>query len=248
MPDAAIGQSKRPLLGEQTADSLIRNTWRVYRRHFGRVVLTFALPTFPLFVLATVPPEPWNLAFAYPFLAALFIASGALTIVVSDICLGNAPSVRRSFSQVLRRRTWLKLITAALLGSLLVYLGLVLLLVGAVWAFIRLIFSPVVVALERRSGRAAIRRSFQLTRGQFWRLFGLFALTFLLASLVAIILVVPVGVVALANEELSGLLVFLLLFAWYWPVLGIATVLLYYDQRVRREGYDADALSEDMMR
>ena len=248
MPDAAIAQTERPLLGEQTAGSLIRNTWRIYRRHFGRIVLTFALPTFPLFVLSALPPEPWNALFVYPFLAVLFIASGALTIVVSDICLGNAPSVRRSFSQVLRRRTWLKLITAALLGSLLVYLGLLLLVVGSMWVFVRLVFSPTIVALERLSGRAAIRRSFQLTRGQFWRLFGLFTLTFLLASLVTIVILVPASLTALISEDLGGLVVFLLLLAWYWPVLGIAIVLLYYDQRVRREGYDTDALSEDLMR
>ena len=32
------------------------------------------------------------------------------------------------------------------------------------------------------------------------------------------------------------------------PVASITTVLLYYDQRVRRESYDAQALSEDLMR
>jgi len=32
------------------------------------------------------------------------------------------------------------------------------------------------------------------------------------------------------------------------PAMALTMVLLYYDQRVRRESYDAQALSEDLMR
>jgi hypothetical protein len=32
------------------------------------------------------------------------------------------------------------------------------------------------------------------------------------------------------------------------PVVGITMVLLYYDQRVRREAYDVQGLAEDLMR
>ena len=126
---SAVGTSRAPLLGEQTAGSLIRNVWRVYRKQFVRIRVIFVLPTYPLVVLGLVVSEPLVLAFD----VMVYIAWGALAVAISDICLGTAPSVRRSYSRVLRRRTWVKLLTVALLTTLLVYLGLLLLLVGGIW-------------------------------------------------------------------------------------------------------------------
>ena len=114
MAGSAVAPSERTLLGEQTAGSLIRNVWAVYRRHFLRIGLIFVLPVYPLVALGVLVSSGFLLAFE----VLVYVAWGALTIAVSDVCLGTVPSVRRSYSQVLRRRTWLKLFTAALLTAL----------------------------------------------------------------------------------------------------------------------------------
>jgi hypothetical protein len=251
--------SERTLLGEQTAGTVIRNVRRVYRRHFLRMLLIFVLPTLPLAVLS-IAVSFW---FSWAFLPVAFVAWGALSIAVSDICLGNRPSVRRSYSQVLRRRVWVKLLTTALLTTVLVYLGLLpgsavggvcaaitqagdwivwpFAAASGIWVLVRLAFAPTVVALERRSGRAAVRRSFSLTRGQFWRLLGVLVPIFVIVALLAVALGIGAG------SEAAGLAL-LCLTLLVSPALGIAVVLLYYDLRVRRESYDLDALSEDLMR
>lgn len=239
-----VGTSKPVLLGEQTAGSLIRNVWAVYRRHFVRIALIFILPTFPLLILVIVLPD-----FLLLFEVVVYVAWAALAIAISDICLGTRPSIRRSYSQVLRHRVWIKLFTAAVMTAVLTYLGLLLLIVGSFWVQIRLVFVPTVVALERRSGRAAIRRTWGLTSHQFWRLFKSLVLIFVTFLVVAAPLIAVGAVVWGADSPRVGkILVYLGFLGVLAPAVGIAVVLLYYDERVRRESYDADALSEDLMR
>ena len=241
-----VGTSARALLGEQTAGSLIRNVWAVYRRHFVRIAIIFVIPTFPLLVLSVSVSDSFVLAFDL----VMYIAWGALAIAISDICLGTRPSVRRSYSQVLRRRVWVKLFTTALLTAVLVYLGVLLFIVGVFWVYTRLAFAATVVALERRNARDATRRSWALTRGQFWRLFGLLVLILVTFLLVASPFIVIGAVVGAAEHSavVGTILVYLGFNAVLAPAVGIAVVLLYYDARVRSESYDADALSEDLMR
>lgn len=258
IPDAVLGSSERALLGEQTVGSLIRNVWRVYRQHFVPIVFTFFLPTFPLLLLAQMvrtSSEGLALAAMFAYTMMVFVAFGALTVLLADICLGTMPTVQRSFALVLRNRTWLKLLRTSLLVALLTWLGILLLVVPGMWFALRSLFSSTIVVLEGRSGRDAVRRSFALTRGQLWRLSGLFFLVALLGSVFLFVVVLVVALVggfggmdeghmAHALEVLSNLLSLGLVM----PALGIAMVLLYYDQRVRRESYDAQALSEDLMR
>lgn len=258
IPDTVLGSSERALLGEQTAGSLIRNVWRVYRQHFVPIVFTFFLPTFPLLLLAQMvraSSEGLALAALFAYMVMLFVVSGALTVTLADICLGTMPTVQRSFARVLSNGSWLKLLVTGLLVALLIWLGILLLLLPGMWFAGRSLFSSTIVVLEGRSGRDAVRRSFALTRGQFWRLSGLIYLVALLgfvflfvvsfvAALVGGFGGMDEGHMAHALEVLSNLLTLGLVM----PALGIAMVLLYYDQRVRRESYDAHALSEDLMR
>ncbi len=243
------GRVDAPVVAEQTARSLIHNIWSIYRRGFVPIVLTYVVPVFPVLAVVFLTPQgSWQAILIYFLFALMYVALGALTITVGDICLGNAPNVGRSFSQVLRQRLWLKLIGLGLLITLLPFLGLVIVFVGYIWVFVRLIISPPILVLEGRSVLGSIRRSWQLTRGQFWRLFGLFLLVLLWAFIISLIPTVLASLLSGVSYNSGVALFYLLIVGWYGPVLGIAGVLLYYDQRVRREGYDADALTEDMMR
>jgi uncharacterized membrane protein len=113
-----------------------------------------------------------------------------------------------------------------------------------------------IVVLEDRRNRAAIRRSFALTKGQAWRLFGLLLLSFLLAFVVSLLLTLVMVFIgtAVAGPESALVKLYLPLLMYLINVVlaslvsSMFVVLLYYDQRVRRESYDAQALAEDLMR
>jgi uncharacterized membrane protein len=267
MGSALPPNARRVLLGEQTASTLLANIVHMYRHHFGVVVgcaaLPYVLPAMMLtFAVGNLKPGERQPALLVAAFAAfglayvnLFLVPAALTVVLSDICLGNAPTLKRAFSRVLGRRRWWHLFTTSILLGLAMTVGLILVIVPGVWLLVRTVFAVPVVVLEGRRNRDAIRRSFVLTKGQVWRLIGLFFLTFLLAELASILLGLVLGVTgrAVAGAQSPVQLYLFMSNAFIGFVLGTTVssmllVLLYYDQRVRHESYDAQALSEDLMR
>ncbi|MDM0032826.1 glycerophosphoryl diester phosphodiesterase membrane domain-containing protein [Variovorax sp. J22P271] len=256
---AFLGDKATVLLGEQTVRSLFVNIYRVYRHHFGVIFWCCVLPLIPAVALVHAAQGGsigWMLASNVPYFVALFIVTAALTIALSDICLGNRASVRCSYGRIFQNSRWLQVIAMALVVTVGVYLGFLLLVVPGMWFAGRSLFTSTVIVLEGRRGGAAVRRSMELTKGQYWRIFGLLFLPVLAAQVLTVLLVAVVALAAPTLLETSSLLVFRLFSFFvsvlstgvFLPIISLTTVLLYYDQRFRREAYDAQALSEDLMR
>lgn len=108
------------------------------------------------------------------------------------------------------------------------------------------------LVLERVSPRVAIRRSWELSRGSSWRLFGILLLTALVVGVASDVLEIPVFVAnaalgggflsASASTSVAVLIVNIvgsvLIATITWPFALGVTVLLYADLRMRREGLD----------
>lgn len=184
---------RRVLLGEQTASMILKNVVYVYFHHFGvvvgTVVVAFGLPVM-LIAFGLIPGQPpllsalTSIAGVISLYVALFVIPSAMTVVASDICLGNKPKLSRAFGRVLGQYRWWHLITTALLVSLAFNLGLIMLCLPGLWVWMRTTFAMPIAVLEGRRNRDAIRRSFELTKGQVWRLSGLIFLPGLLPGLV----------------------------------------------------------------
>jgi hypothetical protein len=138
--------------------------------------------------------------------------------------------------------------------SLLVLAALVVV-VGACWVTVRTCMAGPAIVLERQTVPAALRRSFALTRGAFWRTFGILLLAGVIAWLVSSLISAPIGiaaVVAVAGAGLDGdtsatglsvLTVLnhvgsLLAGAVTTPFVAAVTCLLYLDRRMRVEALD----------
>jgi hypothetical protein len=246
------------LLGPQTVGILLRNILRTYWRHFGVLMACSLLPMLPFIVLMkwlTAIKTSWVIVVLMPYMLAAFIAGGAMTVVVSDICVGNRPTVARAYGRILGQRRWWRMLSTILLLLALFYGGLLLLVLPGLWVIVRGCLTSTVVVLEDRKGMDAIKRSFALTKGQAWRIFGLLILPMLLSYIALVlcaIVVVMVAELTLGDPETLELFTAtameLLAQVLITPVVGITMVLLYYDQRVRREAYDVQALAEDLMR
>ena len=133
--------------------------------------------------------------------------------------------------------------------------------VVAAWLGIKTSLVPSIVMLERLSLIASIRRSWQLTRGNFWRTLGaqlligviIYAATYVVSIPISLIGGIVVGLTnPTGNEE-----TFLLSFGVLYLVIGIVTVivgaiglvmqsaslaLIYIDIRMRKEGLDLELL------
>ncbi|WP_236243378.1 hypothetical protein [Streptomyces sp. CC228A] len=144
-------------------------------------------------------------------------------------------------------------------GALLAVFGGFAALAVMLWLVVRFSLAYSALMLERQGVLASLRRSARLVQGSWWRIFGILLLTALLTMVVALIVSVPfVLIAALVDGEgfasaFSGSApqfgwAFLIITgigsvissAIMYPISAGVTVLLYVDQRIRREALDLE--------
>jgi hypothetical protein len=254
-------------LREQSAGEILRGTLRIYRRNFLQLCGMYLLPTFPFLLLKLKMWESNKFGYFLLLWLAIWVlvtpfAAAVLTVGVSDICIGNRPSIVRSLRRVFGA-IFGKLVLTNLFMSLIVtaafvpdYLALklqmvplflcalvaslVLMLLFLVWWM----FVPTVVVLERTFGWTALKRSKALGKGFYIRNCGLVFLLYLPTSILvwAVFSTLQIShsdILKMLGVALEGALA---------PLPLIATVLLYYELRVRSEGYDLATLGQDLRR
>jgi len=242
-------------LRRQSVAELLRNALHSYRRHFLTLFIAAALLEIPFsvaFELVTSQSSDllWALIAFLPYLCATSIAAGILTVLVSDVCLGNAPRVRRAYGRVFGPRFWPFFVTT-MLANVMVILGLVALLVPGLVLLAWFLFVPIVIIVENLSGTAALSRSRRIGAGYHLR------------NVTVVLLLIALDVVldAQLRNALDSLLT-----EGNWPTAfaaelviasvsavvvafeAIVVVLIYYDLRARKEAYDSAALAEDLLR
>ena len=147
--------------------------------------------------------------------------------------------------------------SAAGLG-LIVGIGLVCLLffpalILLIFVNVRWIFQAQTIMLEQLNAVNGLRRSWNLISGSFWRVLGVALLLFLFvlaltltpsyAAQAAVTLILPGSFVAATavNSVIAGLIQILVA-----PIRIAVLTVLYYDLRVRREGYDLDLRAQEL--
>jgi hypothetical protein len=251
----AIGATESSsYLRTQSAGSILRGTFKLYRRHFGTLVLMYVLPVAPamavyVYALASEPSAPNVLGGLLLVLAATLFAMAATTVAVSDVCLGQRPGVFRSYRRI-AGATAVQIFLTTLLLYLAFIVGFVLLIVPAIVLLVRCMFAFTVVVLEGKWGLKALKRSGSLGRGYHWRNAGIVALLMGIGVVVALIVAVAVGILAAMGVGPSwlGQAMNVLAELVAAPLGIISGILIYYDLRVRKEAYDVRALGEDLRR
>ncbi|HML49957.1 MAG TPA: glycerophosphoryl diester phosphodiesterase membrane domain-containing protein [Propionicimonas sp.] len=119
-------------------------------------------------------------------------------------------------------------------------------LVAAIWISIRLLLAPCAIAIEKAGPIQAIRRSWRLSKGQFWRILGIYLLASILismaASTVSSVFSFVILLIGMANMEV-GLIAATVVSTVISAVLSVpltaaVVTLLYVDARIRGEGYE----------
>ncbi|MFF3914892.1 glycerophosphoryl diester phosphodiesterase membrane domain-containing protein [Streptomyces sp. NPDC001852] len=144
-------------------------------------------------------------------------------------------------------------------GAALLVLGLLAATVVGVWLGIRFYLAAPALMLERQGIVKSLKRSAKLVRGSWWRTFGIVLLTLLITVIVASVISIPftligaavsgdstgdvlgttggpIGWTALIIRGIGALIGTTLTL----PISAGVTVLLYIDQRIRREALDLE--------
>ncbi|MFK4543357.1 hypothetical protein RKD29_002953 [Streptomyces tendae] len=128
----------------------------------------------------------------------------------------------------------------------------------AIWLMVRFSLASPALMLEKQGIKKALGRSVKLVRGSWWRVFGIQLLATVIANVVASIIVIPFAFLAaaLGGDGVGGFLEGTGDLGWTFlvvsgigsvigsmitfPITAGVTVLLYIDQRIRREALDLE--------
>ena len=264
--------SYTPQLRPLSVGEMLDAGFRLFRARFMTLILCVLVPVVPLTIIATavqasVDPNAFDLdstetvdsgsALAGTLVAALIqFAAAALAIAacfkaISAAYLGEHAGVAESLRYAVGRL--LPLLVAYFLVVVIVGLGLVALIIPGIWLAVKLSMTFPAVVFERTGPFAAIGRSWALTKGNWWRVFGTLLVVFLISFVLQIVLAAVAGGLLAAGDSVSELtvaivltLVNLLALALTYPLWASVTSVVYYDLRVRNEGFDLHLLAQGM--
>lgn len=199
------------------------------------------------------------------FILVQGIATGALTRAVADNYLGNRTGILDAYRGI--RGSWLTLLAALLFVGILFFGVAIWWMVPCIgWftglgmlAFLMTAINPLVapaVVLEGQSAIDAVRRAWSLARRRFWPLLGYVMILYLFSLLVvngpvAIVSFALTGAFESIGDPTTQLVVMNIIQALvslvgiliYYPLQMTAFILIYFDLRVRTEGFDLALLT-----
>jgi len=254
----------RPLsLGE-----ILDAAFKIYKNHFKTLLLCVLPIVIPLAILSTLvtaslnseafdpSPEAANLggaAIAGSLLGFVLLivlstlATAACTRAVASAYLGRAAGWRESLGFGLRKV--LPLIAVAILTGLAVMVGLLALILPGLYVGVRLYLASPALVVEDESATGALGRSWKLVKDRWWSTFGTILVSgliiFVLGLLVGGLLTIPAQ---LGDSSLVGAILNtvgqILSNAVTIPLQAAVLTILYFDLRVRKEGFDLALLSQ----
>jgi hypothetical protein len=249
-----------PALRPLSVGEILDVSFQLYRRHFAPLatvaVICSGLPVLlNLFIQASggMQQHLWLTLVYYAVMVVLSaIATAATVFIVSESYLGR----RLDAAGALGRATPFlgRIIACSIFTGVLVMAGFLLFIIpgfivlcGVCVAFPALVLEPGTTA------NGALSRSWALTRGSRWRMFGL-GVTLVLLLYIPLTALTALAAIFLANGSpdsglsagLASLVVAAVIQLFLYPLVYCVLTVAYYDLRVRKEGFDLEVLAQTL--
>ena len=238
-------------LRARTVSELVDATFTLYRRDASSYIMVTAIASVPGLITQLLIKSPSFATSGIAIFGAFigFVVSmityalmtGVVIRLGSDVYLGGAPDVAGAVRAVLPKTG--TLIAVAIGRSILYGLGLIALGVGFFYAAARWFAPEAVVVLEGKGFGPAFSRCSELSADRKMHIFKALLLGY------GIYFIMMIGVVAGATvleSETVALFAQTLFTVIAYPIIGLLTMLLYYDARIRGEGFDVEHLSRSL--
>ena len=252
-----------PLLLERSLGDILNETFVIYGRHFAKFLGLAGAVQIPATLILLAPIENAAIYIILNLISLIALVSifGATIYAVGQHYLTDSVTVVDCYRRLIWRLVSMAILAAifaviTIMGLLLLsFVGVTLysfavatmLILGAY--IVPALVGPVVI-IEGVETIAALQRAFELARQNVMRLSWDLLVFFLVAFGLGFVLFTPfILFFPSETDALSRTLVVVSLIApavVVPPVLSIAITLLYYDLRVRNEGFNIEKLSQEM--
>ncbi len=252
-----------PLLLERSLGDILNETFVIYGRHFAKFLGLAGAVQIPATLILLAPIENAAIYIILNLISLIALVSifGATIYAVGQHYLTDSVTVVDCYRRLIWRLVSMAILAAifaviTIMGLLLLsFVGVTLysfavatmLILGAY--IVPALVGPVVI-IEGVKTIAALQRAFELARQNVLRMSWDLLVFFLVAFGLGFVLFTPfILFFPSETDALSRTLVVVSLIApavVVPPVLSIAITLLYYDLRVRNEGFNIEKLSQEM--
>lgn len=128
--------------------------------------------------------------------------------------------------------------------------------VAAAVVWVKLALVEPALIIEVRGARDAVSRSWSLIKGNVTKAFWLLVIVFLIVAVIAAVVTGPTQTIISINTQAGrhvsdwivalNMVLAILVNVMLTPFASIVSILLYYDIRIRREGFDLQVLAEEL--
>ena len=227
---------------------LLGETFRVYRGSFWAFSLITLLAEIPLLIGELIPIPALSLIFILAGIVLYILAEGAIIFAVAQQYLGREIIVGECY-----RRAWSRF--GPLLGGLIVFLIalfisalLAAIIIGIPIFFYLLVsrfFYAEAIMMEGIGPLEALGRSRDLVRGSWWRVFGIGIIFVIIIVVIGILMSIP-GSIAAVFSPTAGAILLTLVGIILTPIASIGATLVYFDLRIRKEGYTLETMASEV--
>ena len=236
-----------PIFRPRSATEIVDASVKIYRDNLAPLVTISLVLLVPAYLIGTLLGTFGS--FLSSILQALVgpIVVAMIVGAVDDALHGRPVDTSTALDRV-RGRAGL-LIGIAFVQGLLTVLGLVLLVVPALFVVVWTFAAPMTVVVENvREVGTAFSRARALARGHFGHVLGTLLLSYIAVIFVAFAFSFVLGLVGgllhVPNQVLR--LLGSATFAALFPVVAVSSALLYFDLRVRNDAYDVESLVAEL--
>lgn len=244
----------RPQLRARSATEIVDAAFQLFRRDPLTYLLVAALGYVPVLItqllvvgpaaqveeLARLTPGH-TLVMMLGYWTSLSLMSAVLVRLSAEDYLGHGIDPRAAAWEAFGRLP--TVMFGLLLKYIMMFLGFLLFFVGLFWMIARYFAVTPAIVLEGQGVFGALSRSVALSRGQKLHILG----TSLLAFLIFFVIYIGVSIVsAMTGSTVLMMVLSTVASIVAYPLFAMTEMLLYYDTRVRNEGYDIELMAEGL--
>ena len=237
-------------LRPRSATELVDAAFQLYRREPLQFIIGFGIVYIPWMVLAealglnnprSFPPVP-NVVIGVFGVFVVYLLTGVVTVLTNDLYFDRAPDLGRAFRAVVASVVPLALTMIVGGGALIIgfVIGLVSFMVPFFYVLAHFFAVKQAVLIEGAGMGAALRRSGALSKGYKKHILSTIIIVFLLYLALVLGAGFFTGFIPslLVKRAISTIVTTLV-----YPIFDITETLLYYDIRIRKEGFDIEYLA-----